>query len=140
MVTEKDYKGLVELSAKRYTKYYDFIRHLMLIAAGLVGILVSLKSGKSETGYEYLTFVIAISGLGIGIMFGSISLYAEINSLDKGRKLYAERLIEINKGKAYQLPFDTVDKNILFKIAEYICFSSFSLAMISLIIYGVLKG
>jgi len=140
MISEKQLKVVTDLSEKRYSKYYDWIRHLILISAGLIGILVSLKSNKSETGLEYLTFIIAISGLGIGILTGSISLYSEIHILDKVRKKYADRLIEILKGQTQDIPFAVVDKNIFFKIVEFICFSSFFISMMSLIIYGILKG
>jgi hypothetical protein len=140
MITDQDYKGLTALAEKRYTKYYDWIRHLILISAGLIGILVSLKSNTSNNTCETIAFITSICSLGIGILTGSVSLYGEIDSLDKARKLYANRLIEIMKGKTYDVPFDTIDKRPIYRIMELICFISLFIAMISLITYGVFKA
>lgn len=140
MITKEDYKGLTELSEKRYSKYYDWIRHLIIMATWLIGILISLKTKNVESGFRNLMYLITICGLGIGILSGSVCLYSEIHTLDKFRKLYAERLIKISKGATYTHPFESVSKNWIFIFLEVICFSSLFISIISLIAYGIIRG
>lgn len=138
-ISENDLKGLTELSDRRYNKYFDWIKHLLLTATGLIGILVSLKSGKSETTFGHYAFVITIITLGLGILSGSFLLYSEISNLDKARKLYANKLIELMKGIKDPISIGTVDTSRVFKVAEIVCYVSFIGAVISLTIYAILS-
>ena len=138
-ITDNDLKGLTELSDRRYSKYFGWIRHLLLTATGLIGVLVSLKAGKSTNPDEHSAFVVTIVSLGIGILFGSLLLYSEISNLDKGRKLYANRLIELNKGAKDPFPIGTVETSKIYKVAEIICYASFIIAVLSLIFYAILR-
>jgi hypothetical protein len=44
----KHFNTLVELANERNLKYYAWLRQILLMASGLIGILVSLKNTKSE--------------------------------------------------------------------------------------------
>lgn len=140
MISEKQYKKLLDMSVERSNKYSDWIRNLILISASIIGLLVSLKLNHPKTEQEYITFVIAIIGLGVGILAGSISLYAEILLLDKTRRIYADSLIEIMQNNSKELPLGFICKSIFSRIVGVICLSSFFVSIVSLVIYGILKG
>ena len=110
-----------------------------MTATGLIGILVSLKSGKSATTCDHYAFVITIILLGLGILSGSLLLYSEISNLDKARKLYADKLIELMKGTKDSISIGTVDTSRVYKAAEIVCYVSFIGSIISLIIYAILS-
>ena len=137
-ITDNDLKGLTELSDRRYAKYFEWIKHLLLTATGLIGILVSLKSGKSASTYDHYAFVTTIILLGLGILSGSFLLYSEISNLDKARKLYADKLIELMKGIKDSISIGTVETSRVYKVAEILCYISFISSVLSLIIYAIL--
>lgn len=139
MVDNSNFEKLVDLSQKRYSKFYEWLRHILLTASGLIGILVSLHTNKSTTTCEHYSFVITIATLGLGILSGSVLLYSEIHKLDIARKLFVDQLQKILKGDNTGLPIATVETHIIFRISEVICYSSFSLSIISLITYAILN-
>ena len=138
MVDNSNFEKLVDLSQTRYSKFYEWIRHILLTASGLIGILVSLHINKSTSPCEHYTFVITIVTLGLGILSGSVLLYSEIHKLDIARKLFADQLQKLLKGDNTGLPIATVDTHIVFRISEVICYASFCLSIVSLITYATL--
>jgi hypothetical protein len=62
------------------------MRNVVTIATALVGILVSLKSGKSSSPAEHYLFSATIGLIALGILSGVILLYGEIQLLDRKKK------------------------------------------------------
>jgi hypothetical protein len=137
-LTESERKAITELSAQRYSTYYSWLRHILLMASGLIGILISLHTKKSESLCEHYSFVLTIGLLGLGILTGSISLYDEIHSLDRHRKVLAEAVAKrLKHGTSYG-QISVIDRAKIFILTEWICYLSFALSLVSLIVYAVL--
>jgi membrane-associated HD superfamily phosphohydrolase len=138
MITKKHYEELVELGQERNLKYYAWLRQILLMASGLIGILVSLKSNKSESSLEHIAFIVTIISLAMGILTGSIVLYSEIKNLETGKKLYIEQMRKIAEGQPNLSPIVTFNTSSMFRRFEYLCFGFLIFSLIGLMVYAIL--
>ena|SRR5690606_11612655 len=125
-------------SLSRHEKYFSWLKNILTISVGLLGILVSLNSDKITELYTFIAFISTILFLGLGILFGAILLYNEVytqgqllnHSKKNGRKLLGGKDIKI---------VEIIDRHWIFSVSEVVCFSSYLISLISLIAYSVLK-
>ena len=124
-----------EVIQERNTKHYAFLRHILLMASGLFGVLVSFHSKVPSDQEARYCFLIALGTLGLGILFGSCALYSEVFSLKRLQKDLTE------EGKC-MLREDRDQQNILlkpslfFRIVELACYTSFFVSIGMLIAYS----
>ena len=130
---------LKESNDLRNEKFYELLKNLITISVGLLGLLFSLKS---ENKINYLTsifFLITISLIALGILSGVILLYGEVHVLNKLRQ---SQQIEIDKfldGTERRNFVKWIQRNKAFYFFELICYCSYILSIITLIIYCVLN-
>lgn len=140
---QKIQKKLIEIKEtqdKRQEKYYSWLKSIITLSVGLFGIIISFKSGKSDSITQLIFFIISISSLALGILSGIIVLYTEVNILDKLRKSQQEYLLKMIDGTTENIEIDWVKRGRFYEIVEIICFFSYTTSLISLIVYSSLNG
>lgn len=117
----------------------SFLRHVLLIASTILGVLISFHSTDSLCKTARISFAISLVLLSLGILLLSIGLYEQVsshvrlarNSWAKLRKLVLEN----------ELIDDT--ENLIFprkiySICEKTGYISLILSVVSLTVYGIL--
>lgn len=125
-------------SLSRHEKYFSWLKNILTISVGLLGVLVSLNSDKISDLYTFIAFISTILFLGLGILFGVILLYNEVyiqEQLLSSSKKAARKLLD---GKDIKI-FEIIDRHWIFSVSEVVCFSSYLISLISLITYSFFK-
>ena len=136
---EKIRKNLLEiksLSDSRNEKFFSWLKNLITISVGLLGILVSLNSEKIEDFKTSLAFIITISALALGILFGVILLYSEVHLLHKARLKKQESLQNKLDGKRTE-SVEWINRGWFFDLSQKVCFVSYIVSLISIVIYSI---
>jgi amino acid transporter len=126
-------KDFSAISKQRSEKHFGWLRNIVAMATGLVSVIVSLRSGKSSTVLEHYLFVSTVSLLALGILLGSIALYAEVHLWTRIQKEYGRLLKQVEAGTyTGQTHFLTESKPIFGRVedAAYICLSMALVALI----------
>lgn len=133
-MTDSELKQLFNLGKEKNIKHNEWLKHILLMASGLIGILISLHSEKSKTILQHYSFVITIVGLGLGILFGSICLYSDVNGANKLFKKYKEKIINKSTEK-----ITYVNRSYSFYIFEILTYTSLIASVTSLIVYAIIS-
>lgn len=129
-----------ELSDDRGSKYFSWLKNIVTISVGLIGILVSLKPDEFDARIDAIWFVTTISILAIGMLSGAILLYSEIHILDKyqqKKKEYLKKLID-NENTKIELEWISLPK--IYNVIEIICFTSYIGSLLGLVIYSIISS
>lgn len=122
----------------RHSKYYSWVKNILTLAIGFLGIIVSLKSDNLQNFYQFIFFTITISTLALGILAGTLVLYCEIDLLNKKRKLE-----QINLGRVINdeeiIKNKAINRRRIFDISEFVFIISFVISLISIVIYSTLS-
>ena len=122
----------------------SYIRHILLLASGLFGILIALHSGvRSDITSHYnstpvrVLFAIAISLLALGLLLGALSLYAEV---DTRTRAYQALQAELDKAKRENRAVEKTGagRRKIFVFFEIACYVSLVLAVLCLALYSFL--
>ena len=105
-------KELQRLNNERHEKFFAWIRNLITIAAGLIAVLVSLKSDKSSNDITHFLFVSTIGLLSFGILTGAIVLYHEVIFLDKAQTYLRGYILKLLRNKDENLLLETIEQGI----------------------------
>ncbi|MDO8992092.1 hypothetical protein [Daejeonella sp.] len=92
MSIDNSIKKLYDLTVNKSEKYFSWLRQLLLMASSLLGILISLHLKPSEDNYTHALFSITLLLLGLGILSGSIALYADVYVSKRMARLMRESL------------------------------------------------
>src|SRR4051812_3555475 len=84
---------------ERNEKRYAWIRYLLLLASGSLSVLISFNKDKQLTCLEHILFSIALLSLGLGILFGVIYLYVEVDVLSWKVNILVENIKLRAEGK-----------------------------------------
>lgn len=135
---DKHVDKLIEAQELRHSKYYTWMKNIITLAIGFLGIIVSLKSDNLQNYYQYIFFVFTISLLVLGILSGTLVLYSEIDLLNKKRQFE-----QVNLGRVLNdekiIKHQAINRRKIYDISEYVCIFSFVLSLISIIVYSTLS-
>lgn len=131
------YRELVSVQQKRKDKFFIWLRHILLMASGLLSVLIGLHQNKSQNDYERIIFAITISTLAFGILTGSILLFSEVDTLIRLQKAYAKQLIRQRDEGIQVDKLVSVPNGKFFSFLEKICYSSFIISIVSLVFYAI---
>jgi hypothetical protein len=116
-------------------KYYTWLRNIITLAVGFFGIIISLKSNHIQNTLQHFFFILALSSLALGIFSGTIVLYSEISILSKIKDENIKNMIKmLNDEKIERVT--RIERGLKYKIAEYFCFCSFVISLLSLVLYA----
>ena len=116
-------------------KYYSWLRNIITLAVGFFGLIVSLKSDKTQNFLQHTFFTIALSCLVLGIISGIVVLYSEIHLMKKVRKKHFESIIKMLDDEKIE-KIQQIRRNKIFDFIEYFCFICFILSLFSLVLYS----
>ena len=130
---------LVTLADKRDEVNFAFIKQILLMASGLLGILVSLHKTTASTDNTRISFALALLLLSLGILLLSIALFAQVADGRTKFLRWKEELQLRLSNDTYQ-PKTMLSGNPpkIYGLCEIIGYSSLLLSIICLTIYAVL--
>lgn len=70
-------RRLLELIEKKNEKEFAWFRGILMSASSLLGLVIALHRGKSESGFMHIMYATTLVSLAIGILLAGIYLYAE---------------------------------------------------------------
>ncbi|MFC4218799.1 hypothetical protein [Flagellimonas marina] len=135
---QKKLLEIQETQNERQEKYYSWLKTIITISVGLFGIIVSFKSDDQTSQLRSIFFIISISTLGLGILFGLTSLYSEVHLLDRSRKKLIEQTHKLIDGNADSIEFEFIKPSIFYKISYRLCYMFYIISLISLIGYAII--
>ena len=132
-------KEWITLQNKKDEKHYAWIKGLITIAAGLIAVLVSLKSGKSPTQFIHILFVGTIGLLSLGILSGAIFQFREVYYLKKSSEKHHRHILEMMEGKKEDL-IAWIKYPLIYRISFFLSVLCFCLSLVCLTLYAYYIG
>lgn len=135
---ERQLREIPKIDIERREKFYDWIKNVVSISVVFLGLIISLKSENCMSDLKHFFFVLSLSTMTIGIIFGIIILYSEIHVLNLLRKnilIHTQELID--KKNTRNLPIVAEIKG--YKLICFFCFLFYLLSLVSIIIYSSIK-
>ena len=126
------------IRTKRFDEYYLFIKQILLLSTTILGLLITLRKDTIINANEKYAFIITLGTLGLCILNGTILLYGKIRALDNlhqllmDEKLLHTHGIHTGNDKVY------AKTDVLFSVLQTTYFVLFSIAICSLVAYGIL--
>ncbi len=139
-MTRENLQQIFDLAADRDRKHYAWIRHLLLIASGALTALVAFRSDPPSTGVALLFLRIGWIALGSGILLGALSLHGEVSmSSAIVKDSVAKAKEQASRGEAWTEPVVS-KKKAVYKVSEWLFYSSLMIAVVALVIHAVVRG
>jgi hypothetical protein len=139
-MTRNNLNKVFELAEIRDLKHYTWIRQLVLMSSGSLTALVAFPSDPHSTGMALLFLRIGWVSLGCSILLGALSLHGEVSmSSALVKDSVAKAREQSLKGEAWTEPVVS-NKKVIYKVSEFLFYSSLFIAVISLVIHAVLRG
>lgn len=127
---------LSEQAIIRNQKREDWLKHVLTGASGLLAILISLKTGKSNNDTTHYFYISTIGLFALGILSGTIFLFASVNALHRHIRYRQKQILE---GRIREIGFATnVEPLKIFDKMRIVCYISFFLSIPSLVTYAIL--
>lgn len=131
---------LILLTQKRDELHYDFLKHILLMASSLLGILVALHTGSTEHVYSYICYCLGVGLLCCGILLLSSTLYARVLSLNRQVKDSAADILQQIRTNAPQGELNVLYLPRWSVFFERVAYVSFCLSLVFLTAYAILSG
>ena len=130
---------LAELAEKRDEVHFAFIKQILLMASGLLGILVSLHKSTSTDDNSRISFALALGLLSPGILLLTIGLSAQVAvRRDQFVKWKAEVLLPMQDENYRPKNMISGNPSKIYAACEKTGYVSLTLSVICLTIYAVL--
>ena len=124
---------------KWHDLYSAWVRGIIVVSAGLVSVLVSLRQNKSDTEIEHVLFSATIISLTLCILTGVIVLHRQVELTGKERKFYFQALKDKMFHGDKSVKADYLEVSKLYEIVEYVFYASATISLLALTSYAVLK-
>jgi hypothetical protein len=119
-------------------KHYSWLKNVVTLAVGLFGIIISFKGENTDSELKHNFFILSISALGLGIIFGVAVLYGEVNVISKTKKVQGEHIIKMLDDEKVDI-ITNINPDKIYKLLEKGCIITFLFAIINLILYSSLN-
>ena len=96
-----------------------------------------LHTKQDELPIQKIFFCVSIGLLGLSILVGSISLYGEINVMNKANQEYRARLLKQMSGEPREKGPIFVNPDKVYELSFLVCCVSLMLSVVSLIGYAI---
>lgn len=137
MLTEKDKSYIAEfhkVQKERNEKYMAFLKNIIPIAVGFLGIMLSLADTEKMNCMKHLFYSITITLTALGILASLIVTFGEIISLTGLRNNIRDSALQSRDGIDTHKPISN-DEKIISKV-HYIWVFSFVCALVSATLYS----
>jgi hypothetical protein len=126
-----------KLQDKRDEARFGFIRQILLMASGLLGILVSLHKTPASDNCTRISFALALGLLSLGILFLSIGLFEQVVVRRTVAIKWSKQILLQIRDENYQ-PIVVGEPPGIYEICEKIGYVSLILSIICLTVYAIL--
>jgi len=130
---------LLTLISIRQEKFSLWLRNIIAMVVGFLGITVGLKNHPIKNILHYYFYNLQLLSLITGILSGTIRLFSDIHLLDDERQIRGQNLIKCLDNEKVSF-ITTIKKRKPYKIAEKVCYISFLLALICVLIVSLFRG
>ena len=130
----------IEIDTELSSKYYEFLKNLILTSSAILVAIVSLTDTENYTCLAIIFRKIIVSSIGLGIFFSSILLYGEIHVLkncQENLREYINKLCQENKIEIKDVFVLQTDRPKQYKYIEITCFFFYFVFFVSLIAFGL---
>jgi hypothetical protein len=124
---------LFRMGEKRDEARLSMLRYLLMLAAGALTLLVSLRTGTPHSSLALWCLRVAWVALGLGILLGGIALHREVWT---ATALPGQWLKQIKSGVDAQKPV-VVDPPRVYRCAERGSYVLLSIAVLALVAHGL---
>ena len=129
---------LEDLQRKRSAVHMDILKHILLIAASVFGILIALHTGESKLPFPCrLLFPLALTGISVGILFCSIALYGEYDAARRIVKSWEEELASSMRENR-EVSDIFVEPDTFYEVCEKAGYTAMAIALVLLVAYSFL--
>ena len=121
------------------TKLINWVKHIVTILIALLSVLVAFGTKNSLDGYLQLIFSAILISIGIGVFSGVVFSFKsidELSQINKNKRIALHRRLN---GETDNLITISINHKWYFKLSKIVFLLSFSLSIILLVIYGILK-
>lgn len=140
---KKPTEKLMAVMSVREEKYALWLRSIIAMAVGFLGISVGLKNQtdfhQSKSLLLYWSWNLQLIFLILGILFGTIRLFGYIRILDDEKEIRIQNIIKQLHDEEVDLS-STLQMRKVYKVAEKICYLSFVFALICVSVVSFIKG
>lgn len=136
-VLNDSYQILAEVVQRREEKRYLWLKQLLLLATGTLSVLVSFRAGTTHTHTAHVFLSVGLASLGLGILFGSISLYGEVRMAHDAVEQTARELRRRLSNPETPAEPIFAKRPVFYAIAQGCCYTVLVVAMISLVTYAI---
>lgn len=127
------HESLLELVRMRNEKYYAWLRHLLLLSAGALTLLVSLKNTQEMGMLARWSLRTAWVSLGLGILALGIAQYGEVRSAAALARKAKEEILD--RSSAGGLISDILPEYYLHSaVCAYIALAT---TVVALVVHGI---
>lgn len=135
----KEIEKINQLTANAKTASEAFIKQLLLMSSGLLGLLISLHKVPATSDVARWVYSIGMISLATGIVLLSVGLYTFVDMPKKIMKVEKENLISRLKGKANNDLF-VINENKFYGYSAKAGYCALLISIVSIAIYGVLTA
>lgn len=114
-----------------------FIKQILLMSSGLLGILVSLHKVSALSEYSRISFSVAICSLGLSILGLSVGLYHEVSLYKKLHSFQRGDILRKIQDPGFLGESKSVNPSKVYQYFETFGYFSFLVSILSLVIYAV---
>lgn len=131
---DNSFKILKDLMERHSDLRNAWLRHILLLASTLFGVLISLHSTDLDSQWQHLFFVMAIGLLAVGILLIAAALYSSIDVLQRTRKVYAREAVNALRENRSPENVAVYDRKI-FVLCEKAGYIVFAASLVLLVVY-----
>lgn len=129
----------VELEIESYSVFFRWLKNVLTISAGLLGIGVTFKNQLINESISQCWFNVAIIAIAIALLAGSYVLFGEVK-MYRLRAKRSEEEAENAYSNSVALSFTEIFLDWRYRVSEIICYLSLVTALISLVLYTVIPN
>jgi len=135
---DRNVDNYIQTSNEATKKVYDWVRHAISVIAIILGLVISLKTTKSENILEFYLFSISVTLCGLSILCGLFFLYSEADTLYRHSEQYMKHIQTRDETGGRKL--EESDPRKIFDISRKAFFFLLILSILSLIGYAVFSN
>lgn len=138
MGLSQSYEVLFKQQDKHDETHFGFIKQVLLMASGLIGILVSLHDTTHTNDKTRLAFQLAIGLLAVGILFLTIALFSQVVQHREALKKWKKEVLMQDQNPYYTPKIVIGTSSKIYEFLEKIGYISLCFSIIFLSIYSIL--
>ena len=132
---EQSMRALMEQAQQRNEKRSAWLRHLLLLSAGSLTLLVSLKPEASAGRLALYSLRVAWPALGVGILALAVALHAELWAAQALTRKMAQAIAQGSFGAGPTV----VQPPAIYHVCEKIAYAALATSVLALVCHGLAR-